>query len=496
MRGVTNRHPAAGGVDAESVDEARVRGPLMLRTRSRAVTAEDFELLTREAAPEVARVRCIPAPDRGGRRPRDGVHRARRRRDERRAALRGPAAHRGDAGGDRGAARGLRGSSDRSCTSSRRRIRASPSSPACAPRPRPTPSASAADAVAALHRYFDPLVGGPDGKGWPWGRPVQSGDAFGVLQRIAGVDVVEDVRLFGANPVTGERGEATARLELARQQPRVLLRAPGAGWSRHEAERHVSAAIRADDGGCADHAAADPRLPSMYQDGMFLEQFTAGLDVVLAPVIATLDCLDAYVDPRSRRADFVGWLGDWVGLRLDEDWTVERRRRLVAAAAVLFARAARRTGWSTRSSSTRAARRRSTIPAGVDVDAADGRGRARAAGASADRTVRVTVDVTERDRCQLAGAASADPRRRAGPPAGRDRAPRDIHPNASRQAQGCRRRTERNLMIVCTRCGFQNLDNDSFCGSCGGFLEWTGEKVAPPPALPSPRSRPRPSAAC
>ena len=36
-----------------------------------------------------------------------------------------------------------------------------------------------------------------------------------MLQRIPGVDVVEDVRLFGANPVTGERGEATTRLELA-----------------------------------------------------------------------------------------------------------------------------------------------------------------------------------------------------------------------------------------------------------------------------------------
>jgi uncharacterized membrane protein YvbJ len=30
-------------------------------------------------------------------------------------------------------------------------------------------------------------------------------------------------------------------------------------------------------------------------------------------------------------------------------------------------------------------------------------------------------------------------------------------------------------MIVCNQCGFQNMDNDSFCGSCGGFLEWTGE---------------------
>ena len=37
-------------------------------------------------------------------------------------------------------------------------------------------------------------------------------------------------------------------------------------------------------------------------------------------------------------------------------------------------------------------------------------------------------------------------------------------------------------MIVCNSCGFQNLDSDAFCGSCGGFLEWTGEVVKPPQA--------------
>src|SRR6266545_30260 len=36
-------------------------------------------------------------------------------------------------------------------------------------------------------------------------------------------------------------------------------------------------------------------------------------------------------------------------------------------------------------------------------------------------------------------------------------------------------------MIVCKSCGFHNQDKDSFCGSCGAFLEWTGEKVAPKP---------------
>ena len=37
---------------------------------------------------------------------------------------------------------------------------------------------------------------------------------FAVLQRVRGVDLVEDVRLFGADPVTGRRGSETSRLEL------------------------------------------------------------------------------------------------------------------------------------------------------------------------------------------------------------------------------------------------------------------------------------------
>ena len=35
-------------------------------------------------------------------------------------------------------------------------------------------------------------------------------------------------------------------------------------------------------------------------------------------------------------------------------------------------------------------------------------------------------------------------------------------------------------MIVCRKCGFHNLnDRDTFCGSCGSFLEWTGERIIP-----------------
>ena len=58
---VENRHPASGGVDGETVENAKLRGPLELRASGRAVTAEDFEELARTAAPDAARVRCVAA---------------------------------------------------------------------------------------------------------------------------------------------------------------------------------------------------------------------------------------------------------------------------------------------------------------------------------------------------------------------------------------------------------------------------------------------------
>ncbi|MGH3157370.1 MAG: putative baseplate assembly protein, partial [Streptosporangiaceae bacterium] len=58
---VENLHPAQGGVDGETLEEAKARGPLLLRSRGRAVTAEDYEAFARLVAPEVARVRCVPA---------------------------------------------------------------------------------------------------------------------------------------------------------------------------------------------------------------------------------------------------------------------------------------------------------------------------------------------------------------------------------------------------------------------------------------------------
>ena len=41
-------------------------------------------------------------------------------------------------------------------------------------------------------------------------------------------------------------------------------------------------------------------------------------------------------------------------------------------------------------------------------------------------------------------------------------------------------------MMICTKCGHQNDDGDAFCGSCGTFLEWAGERVAATEPAPEP----------
>lgn len=45
-------------------------------------------------------------------------------------------------------------------------------------------------------------------------------------------------------------------------------------------------------------------------------------------------------------------------------------------------------------------------------------------------------------------------------------------------------------MIVCRTCGGHNADTADFCGTCGEFLEWTGEKLAPPSSPPFPSAPP------
>ncbi|WP_438490173.1 hypothetical protein [Streptomyces sp. S186] len=51
-------------------------------------------------------------------------------------------------------------------------------------------------AERALRRFFHPTAGGPDGRGWPWGRRVHAGDVFTVLEAVPWVRDTTDVSLF------------------------------------------------------------------------------------------------------------------------------------------------------------------------------------------------------------------------------------------------------------------------------------------------------------
>ena len=57
--GVVNPIGADGGSDGEDLAGVRERGPRLIRTRDRAVTAEDMETFVRRASPRVARVKCL-----------------------------------------------------------------------------------------------------------------------------------------------------------------------------------------------------------------------------------------------------------------------------------------------------------------------------------------------------------------------------------------------------------------------------------------------------
>jgi hypothetical protein len=77
-----------------------------------------------------------------------------------------------------------------------------------------SPTRLQADGLRALYEYFHPIIGGPDGTGWPFGRAVDVAEIYPVLQALSDTKVVEDVRLFPADPTTGHRGEQTQRLAL------------------------------------------------------------------------------------------------------------------------------------------------------------------------------------------------------------------------------------------------------------------------------------------
>ncbi len=215
VNGVANLEAARGGVDAESVAEAKVRGPLTLRTGQRAVTAGDYERLTVEASRDVARARC---------------HSARRGNGAVQLlvvphVLGDPAQHRID---DYAISPALM--EDITVRLDEHRVvgtavevttpyyqgvsvvalvDGAPGRPAALVQQR---------AVEALARFVNPLTGGPDGTGWPFDADLNVATVAQLLESVEGVDRVEEALLFEYDLRTGRRiGAAKDVIRLDRQ---------------------------------------------------------------------------------------------------------------------------------------------------------------------------------------------------------------------------------------------------------------------------------------
>lgn len=190
---VSNLSPATGGVDAETVANAKLRGPMTLRTGSRAVTVRDFERLTLEASAEVARVRCLsPAtPVEPVRllvipqvrsRPEEHVlddfvmsdelvERITEHLEPRRML---------------GVTVDI-GTPFYQGVSVAALVRALPGRPATLVRQR---------LMDLLFRYLNPLTGGPEGDGWPFDTDLSAAMLLELLAAVEGVERVEEILLF------------------------------------------------------------------------------------------------------------------------------------------------------------------------------------------------------------------------------------------------------------------------------------------------------------
>jgi predicted phage baseplate assembly protein len=248
---VSNLKPAGGGADAEPVSEAKRRAPLTLRTSQRAVTPGDFERLASEASPEVARTRCL-APSLPGSPVRLLIVPKVRRSPELQEI------------DDYALSDGL--VETISDFLEPRRLVGTTIEVAApyyqgvtvAAHLRAAPTASdqllaraRADALRALYAWLNPLCGGPNGDGWPWGANLNAAPIAELLERVPGVERVDEVLLFECDLRTGRRygegkqvlGLDEASLFLSTPQPRPLPDGSGSA-ARTAAPSHAVVVVR------------------------------------------------------------------------------------------------------------------------------------------------------------------------------------------------------------------------------------------------------------
>jgi predicted phage baseplate assembly protein len=214
---VNNRIGASGGLDPENIEAAKMRVPMIMRAHNRAVTAGDFEYLAKEASPEVGRARCIQAGAEGARE----------------GAMPGsvevlivPAVP----AGEKITVKNLQPAPAvieevRKYLDERRLLTTniiidSPIYVGIAVEAEITIQLYANaervknQVIDHLFHYTDPLVGGPDGTGWPFGRDLYLSEVLTLIQSVSGVEYVQNATLFEIDLQNGQAKAAGQKVDL------------------------------------------------------------------------------------------------------------------------------------------------------------------------------------------------------------------------------------------------------------------------------------------
>jgi predicted phage baseplate assembly protein len=190
---VENLTAASGGVDSETVENAKLRGPDILRRGHQLITSDDYERLVLENEPSVARVACVPPvlpgePVRVLVVPRTYGPPHHQVLDD--FALPVPLVDRLIEVIDERRVLGVTaevGTPYYQGVTVAALLRARPGRPLDVVRAR---------ALESLSAFINPISGGRDGRGWPFGEDLSSAVLFSLLESVDGVERVDEVLLF------------------------------------------------------------------------------------------------------------------------------------------------------------------------------------------------------------------------------------------------------------------------------------------------------------
>jgi len=212
---VVNREAAFGGRDAETLEHAKMRGPRQLRTRNRAVTAEDFEVMALEASSSVARAKCVqPGRENDGPPPGtvqlylvpslEGVAKPVPRQLEIDETLAAAVRSYLDERRLLGTALEIR-TPPYVWVSAQVKIKVQNRLEAATVRQR---------VEDELYRFIHPLIGGSEGTGWPFGRDLYIADIYAVVHDMPGVEFISEAKLFPIEIATGKLGADTIHVQV------------------------------------------------------------------------------------------------------------------------------------------------------------------------------------------------------------------------------------------------------------------------------------------